>query len=122
MKVLWMTLVAVVKMVLPVKKKDVSKEIVLITGAGSGIGRLMALEFAKMGAKLVLWDINEKANDAVKEEIKSMGGVAHSFKVDCAKREEIYAMADEVANGVTMHVGGKERVWLHSPHMHSQHV
>jgi all-trans-retinol dehydrogenase (NAD+) len=33
---------------------------VLITGAASGIGRLMALEFASMGAKVVLWDINEQ--------------------------------------------------------------
>lgn len=32
---------------------------VLITGAGSGIGRLMALLFAKEGCNLALWDINE---------------------------------------------------------------
>ena len=89
-------LVALVKQFLPVKKKDVSKEIVLVTGAGSGIGRLMAIRFAKLGAKLVLWDINQQANDTVKEEIKAMGGVAYSYKVDCSKREEIYAAADEV--------------------------
>ena len=40
--------------------KDVSNEIILITGAGSGLGRNMALEFAKLNASLVLWDINEK--------------------------------------------------------------
>lgn len=95
-RMLWAILVALVKKCLPVKKKDVSKELVLVTGAGSGIGRLMAIEFAKLGAKLVLWDINQEANDAVKEEIKAVGGVAHSFKVDCSKREEIYAAASEV--------------------------
>ena len=97
LKVLWVTVVAAVKTVFPSgKKKDASKEIVLITGAGSGLGRLMSLEFAKLGAKLVLWDINEKGNDAVKEEVEALGAVAHSFKVDCSKREEIYAAADKV--------------------------
>lgn len=101
--VVWITLVSAVKMALPVKKKDVSKEIVLITGAGSGIGRLMALEFSKLGAALVLWDVNEETNDSVKEEIKAMGGAAHSFKVDCSDRENVYATADKV---VGMHICG----------------
>lgn len=97
LKVIWISLVAAVKTVLPLwRKKDASKEIVLITGAGSGIGRLMSLEFAKLGATLVLWDINEEGNDAVKKEVEAMGRVAHAFKVDCSKREEIYAAADKV--------------------------
>ena len=43
-KVVWLSLVAFVKLFIPTPhKKDLSKEIVLITGAASGIGRLMAL-------------------------------------------------------------------------------
>lgn len=49
-KFLWYTLVGVVKVCLPVQKKDVRKEVVLVTGAGSGIGRLMSLRFAELGA------------------------------------------------------------------------
>lgn len=41
------------------KRKDVSGEIVLITGAGHGIGREIAFEFGRLGAKLVLWDLNK---------------------------------------------------------------
>ncbi len=95
-RVLWITITSCISAFLPIRKKDVKNEIVLVTGAGSGIGRLVAMKFAKLGAKVVLWDINEKANDAVMEEIKAMGGVAHSFKVDCSKRKEIYKTADDV--------------------------
>ena len=95
--VLWITLKGLVKLIFPSrKKKDLTKEIVLITGSGSGIGRLMALKFAELGAKLVLWDINREANEAVKEEVKALGGEAHAFKVDCSKREEIYKVAEKV--------------------------
>ena len=48
--VIWLTLVAVVKAFLPVSKKNVRNEIVLVTGAGSGIGKLMASRFAESGA------------------------------------------------------------------------
>lgn len=50
---------ALVKLFIPVKRKSVSGELVLITGAGHGIGRITAYEFAKRQSKLVLWDINK---------------------------------------------------------------
>ena len=39
-------------------KKDLSKDHIFLTGAGSGIGRLMARRFGAMGSKLSLSDIN----------------------------------------------------------------
>jgi len=96
-KVLWITLLSMLKFCIPwSKKKDVSKEIVLVTGSASGIGRLMALEFAKLGAKVVLWDVNKKGNEAVKKEIETAGGDAYAFEVDLSKREDIYEKADKV--------------------------
>lgn len=41
------------------KHKDVKDKKILITGAGSGIGQLMALEFLRLGAKVIIWDINQ---------------------------------------------------------------
>uniref|UniRef100_A0A8C5YVI0 Estradiol 17-beta-dehydrogenase 11 n=1 Tax=Marmota marmota marmota TaxID=9994 RepID=A0A8C5YVI0_MARMA len=48
-----------VKLFIPKKGKSVTGEIVLITVAGYGIGRLTAYEFAKLKSKLVFWDINK---------------------------------------------------------------
>lgn len=41
------------------KRKAVANDIVLITGAGHGIGREIAFEFGRLGAKVVLWDLNK---------------------------------------------------------------
>jgi NADPH:quinone reductase-like Zn-dependent oxidoreductase len=41
--------------------KDVSSDTALITGAASGIGKLLALKFARLGAKVVLLDVNAAA-------------------------------------------------------------
>lgn len=46
--------------IIPKKKKDVTGEIVLITGAASGLGRLLAIKICQAWSHLVLWDINEE--------------------------------------------------------------
>ena len=38
----------------------ITGSVVLVTGGGSGIGRLLSLEFAKRNCKVVIWDINRK--------------------------------------------------------------
>lgn len=44
--------------------KSVVGEVALITGGGSGIGRLVALKLARLGAHVVVWDINEAGNES----------------------------------------------------------
>lgn len=41
------------------RSKDVRGNVVLVTGGGSGIGRLMCLKFAAKGALVVTWDVSE---------------------------------------------------------------
>jgi len=86
---------------LPTRQKNVSNELILITGSGSGIGRLLAFKFAELGATIVLWDINKSANDAVADEINSKTpNKAYPYQCDCSKREEIYRIAERVRKDV----------------------
>ena len=63
----------------------------LITGAGSGIGRAIALEFASEGAKVLVAELNEAAGQAVVDEIGAAGGEARLQRCDVAKEESVQA-------------------------------
>ncbi|NXM87138.1 RDHE2 dehydrogenase, partial [Oenanthe oenanthe] len=92
---------SLVFLVVPVRKKNVSGEIVLITGAGSGIGRLLAIKFASLGATVVLWDINQEGLNCTVREAREKGtGRVHSYICDCSKRQDIYRVADQVKKEV----------------------
>uniref|UniRef100_A0A8C5NQ74 RDHE2 dehydrogenase n=1 Tax=Junco hyemalis TaxID=40217 RepID=A0A8C5NQ74_JUNHY len=92
---------SLVFLVVPARKKNVSGEIVLITGAGSGIGRLLAVKFASLGATVVLWDINQEGLKCTVGLVKEKGaGRVHSYVCDCSKRQDIYRVADQVKKEV----------------------
>lgn len=97
-KLLYYFLDTIVYKIIPKRKKNVAGEIVLITGAGSGLGRLMAIKFASLGAILVLWDINEEGNMETCRLAKEKGGVkVFAYKCDCSNRQEVYRVADQVS-------------------------
>jgi 3-oxoacyl-[acyl-carrier protein] reductase len=74
--------------------------IAVITGAGSGIGRAIATGYAREGARVVLLDRDEKAAAEAAKEIRDAGGVADSFALDVANRENCAAMAKQIADKV----------------------
>lgn len=69
---------------------------VLITGAGSGIGRLMAFSFAREKCNLVLIDINKDAVDAVAKEIASTGVKVEAYKCDISDEKNVAEVVSEI--------------------------
>lgn len=76
------------------------QQTVLITGAGSGIGRLLALGAVRRGARVVIWDRDEAAGAAVREEIRADGGEAWSWAVDVSDRVAVATTGDETIRTV----------------------
>ena len=70
-------------------------KVALITGAGSGIGRESALLFAREGAAVAVVDIDEKAGQAVVDEILANGGKAIFIQADVSKAEDAERMVAE---------------------------
>jgi len=66
-------------------------KVVIITGAGSGIGKETALLFAKEGAKVVVADVNEKAGEETVVDIKKTGE-GFFVKLDVSNREQTKQM------------------------------
>jgi len=80
-----------------VEPKSVKGEIVLITGTGHGMGKLLAIKYAKEGATVVGWDVNEELNKKTIQEIKQMGyQKVYGYKVDVANRENVMSVAEQV--------------------------
>ncbi|MDE0691416.1 MAG: SDR family NAD(P)-dependent oxidoreductase [Gammaproteobacteria bacterium] len=81
-------------------------KVAIITGAGGGIGRCHAIEFAKRGAKVVVNDLGGSvdgtgagdAADAVVEEIRAMGGDAVANKASVADRDGAKSIAADAIN------------------------
>jgi all-trans-retinol dehydrogenase (NAD+) len=70
-----------------VRRKSVLDNVVLITGGGSGVGRQVASRFALLGAKVVLWDINEAGLQQSSRDIASAGGKVWAYTVDVTDKQ-----------------------------------
>ena len=73
-----------------------SEKVVLITGAGSGIGAACALAFAREGARVAVADIHEAHAHATVEQIRGLGGEAIAIGVDVTQSAQVAAMVERV--------------------------
>ncbi len=69
---------------------------ILITGAGAGIGALMAEEFAKQGAEVIVTARRISAAREVTDRIKAAGGKAHPYVLDVSKIASITKFRDRL--------------------------
>lgn len=70
--------------------------VVVITGAGSGIGRASALEFAKAGAGVAVADINAAGAAETVKQIEAIGGNASSVPTDVSDGDSVQKLVSEV--------------------------
>jgi meso-butanediol dehydrogenase / (S,S)-butanediol dehydrogenase / diacetyl reductase len=70
--------------------------VAIVTGAGRGIGRAIALRLAKDGLDVVVNDVNSKNANQVAKEIETMGSKTLAIVADVSNRNEVYNMVDQV--------------------------
>ncbi|MEZ4907770.1 MAG: 3-oxoacyl-ACP reductase FabG [Saprospiraceae bacterium] len=76
--------------------KRLENKVAVITGAADGIGKAAAELFAKEGAEVYIWDMNEDKGKETMEEIKKQNGKAHFLKVNTANYDEVLKASNSV--------------------------
>ncbi len=71
-------------------------KIAIVTGAAAGIGKGIALELAREGARVAVWDVNEQALALAKKDIEALGVPAMALAVDVSSRAQVQKAAAEV--------------------------
>jgi len=71
-------------------------KVVVITGAGSGIGQALALELARSGAKLAICDVDTEGLAQTEERIKAIGAPVKADRLNVTEREAFALYADDV--------------------------
>ena len=68
---------------------NIDGKVVLVTGAGQGIGRAIALRLAKEGAHIAIVDVDDAKVQEVAEGVKKPVRKAKTSKVDASKRDQV---------------------------------
>lgn len=71
-------------------------KVALVTGAGSGIGREIALLYARQGARVIVADIQLEAATSVVSEISSQDGSGQAIQVDVSNEEQVQRTFDKI--------------------------
>jgi NAD(P)-dependent dehydrogenase (short-subunit alcohol dehydrogenase family) len=75
---------------------DIKGRVAVVTGGGSGLGRAIAIGYAQLGATAVIADVNDKGAAETLATITEQGGKAEVAHLDVTKRDECFALAEQV--------------------------
>lgn len=78
--------------------KRLENKVAVITGAASGIGKEIAILFAKEGSKVVIADLNQEHADATAKEIEAKGGEAIAVAMDVSNEKQVDDGIDTVVH------------------------
>ena len=96
---------------------DLSGKITIVTGAGRGIGATIAEAFGRVGADLVIADINEESAHKIAERLKNMGTRALAVKTDLSSPPDVdnlFATVNARFGGVDILVNNAG-IWFRRP-------
>ncbi|MGB7167139.1 MAG: SDR family oxidoreductase [Mycobacterium sp.] len=71
-------------------------KVAAVTGAGSGIGRALAVELARSGASVAISDVNTEGLAQTEEQLKAIGTPVRSDRLDVTEREAFHLYADQI--------------------------
>ncbi len=80
--------------------RDLTAKRVLITGAGHGVGRELALQFAEAGAEIVVTDLDSVRADATVEFLRNSGRTAYGYRMDVSDTQSVAAVHKQVLRDV----------------------
>ena len=69
---------------------------VVVTGAGRGFGRALALRFAGEGARIALLDLNDADLESVRKALEALGVTARAYRTDVAAEEQVIRTLEQV--------------------------
>lgn len=75
---------------------EMRNKVALVTGAGGGIGRAVALRLARDGFHVAVNDVNKDAIKIVSQEIDTLGQKSVAIQADISNRDQVFAMVDQV--------------------------